>query len=601
MEKPKPTVQNIRLLRNTAMVSGAFAMILCVLILVNFIQVKRADPLNTPALKMLVERLKSSPEDKQLQQEVRELDLVARRAFFTNQWQVRTGGYLLFFSLLVVIICLKTIELMQPVNPEVPGQPQDDFWNERILNRKWVAYTGICLVVISLVAAWFTHNELGKNLSMVAAGAGPAVENNSGQATDTGNRTSSAFVDTASSLQPDSAATGTVVVEGYPSPREIRGNFPSFRGFGGNGVDFHKNIPTSWDGKSGKNILWKSEIPLGGYNSPIVWNDQVFLTGASDTRREVYSFDAKSGKLRWRFLADKIPGSPAQPPKVNSETGQAAPTMATDGRRMYAIFANGDIVALDMEGNRVWGKNLGLPVNHYGHSSSLIMYRDMVIVQYDQRNSQSVMALAGKTGDIVWKTSRSVKISWASPILVNTGKRTELILVAEPSMAGYDPATGKELWKTDCIGGEVGPSAAYANGIAFSVNDYSKLAAVELGESPKVLWEDTEYLSDIPSPLATDKYLFLVTSYGMAVCYDARTGTKYWEKDFGNPTYASPMLADGKIFQMDKSGVMHIFRPDKVYSSIAEPALGEGSVCTPAFADGRIYIRGNKYLYCVGK
>jgi outer membrane protein assembly factor BamB len=604
MENQKSTAGTVRILRITALVSGAFAVILSLLILVNFLQVKRADPLNSPALKILVEQLKSTPEDARLQQQVRELDLLARKAFFTNQWQVRAGGYLLFFSLLTVIICLKAIDLMKPVIPDIPGKQEDHFWDERILNRRWVAIAGIFLVAASLVAAWLTHNELGRNLATASVAVGEGKGTPPGSEVTAVSGTTAAVSVTADSAgsAPDSVqGAGMPVMEGYPTQQEIRANFAAFRGYGGNGIDFHKNIPTSWDGKSGKNILWKTEIPLPGYNSPITWNDHVFLSGASDTKREVYCFDAATGKLKWKADAGNIPGSPAQVPKVNSETGHAAPTMATDGRRVYAIFSNGDILALDFAGNRVWAKNLGMPVNHYGHSSSLIMYRDLVIVQYDQRNGQHVMALAGKSGEVVWKTARNVKISWASPILVNTGKRMELILVAEPAMAAYDPATGKELWRIDCIGGEVGPSAAYANGIAFSVNDYSKLAAVELGETPKQLWEDTEYLSDIPSPVATDKYLFLLTSYGMAVCYDARTGTKYWEQDFGTPTYASPMIAEGRVYQMDKNGVMHIFSADKEYKPIAQPQLGEGSVCTPAFGDGRIYIRGNKHLFCVGR
>ncbi|MEI7660988.1 MAG: PQQ-binding-like beta-propeller repeat protein, partial [Bacteroidota bacterium] len=324
-------------------------------------------------------------------------------------------------------------------------------------------------------------------------------------------------------------------------------------------------------------------------------------TGANETTREVFCFDLNTGKILWKTAVEKIPGSPEKAPAVNKETGQCAPTMTTDGRRVYAIFANGDLASLGFDGKIAWSKNLGVPANHYGHSSSLIMYHDLLIIQYDQRGAGSVMALAGKSGEVVWKTSRDVKISWASPVIVNTGKRMELILAADPLVASYNPSNGKELWKIECISGEVGPSVAYADGLVFSVNDYAKLAAVEIGESPKLLWEDNEYMSDIPSPVAAGKYLFMATSYGTVVCYDARKGTKYWVHEFDTPIYASPMLAGGNLFLLDKKGIMHVIKADQAYSVISESALGEGSVCTPAFSDSRIVIRGEKNLFCIGK
>ena len=597
------TMKNLgerRILHTIAMISAAFAVIMCVLIIVNYIQVKRADPLNASSLRLLGEKLRAEPGDEQLRQEVRTLDLLARKAFFTTQWQVRMGGYLLFFSLLIVVICLKAIELQTKIRPVIPEEEISDFWTEQKINRRWVGYTGITLVAISLVLVFLTHRELGNNA------------NNAGNTNSAGNANNAGHVNNAGTANKEgvqakgadtvSQAVGAVTdMEGYPSAKELAANFPSFRGPGGNGVAFQKNIPTSWDGKSGKNIKWKTSIPLPGFNSPVIWNDRVFITGASETSREVYCVDLNSGKILWNTPVKEIPGTPEKAPSVNRETGQSAPTMTTDGRRVYAIFANGDLIALDFDGKKIWSKNLGLPANHYGHSSSLIMYHDRLIIQYDQRGSGSVMALAGKTGEVVWKTSRSVKISWASPVLVNTGKRMELILAADPLVASYDPANGKELWKIECISGEVGPSVAYADGVVFSVNDYAKLAAVEIGESPKLLWEDNEYLSDIPSPLATGKYLFMATSYGTVVCYDARKGTKYWTHEYDTPIYASPMLADGRVFLLDKKGVMHIVKPDQTFAVISECPLGEGSVCTPAFADGKIVIRGDKNLYCIGK
>ncbi|HNY01776.1 MAG TPA: PQQ-binding-like beta-propeller repeat protein, partial [Bacteroidales bacterium] len=369
---------------------------------------------------------------------------------------------------------------------------------------------------------------------------------------------------------------------------------------GGLGIAWQKNLPVAWDGSSGKNIRWKTAIPLPGYNSPIVWKDKVFLSGASGAKRAVFCFRAADGKIAWTAEIPKLPGSPEQNPKVNSETGLAAPTLTTDGHQVYAIFANGDLAAIDFDGKTVWTKSLGSPRNHYGHSSSLILYRDLLIVQYDQTGAAAVIALSVKNGDKVWETSRNVKVSWASPILVNNGGKAELILAAEPCVIAYDPANGKERWRMDCISGEVGPSPAFAAGMVFSVNEYSKLAAIRTSPTPSVAWEDDEYLSDVPSPVASGGMLFLVTSYGVVVCYDAATGQKNWVKELERSVYASPMIADGKLYVLDKQGLMHIFSAEKTMTPLGDSPLGEGSVCTPAFADGRIFIRGNSNLYCIG-
>lgn len=596
MKMLNPSNTTIRILERIALTAGLFAFVLCILIMVNYYQLRRSDPLNTPGIKILVERLNSNPEDEQLKQQIRELDLLARKAFFTNRWQIKTGGYLLIFTILVLVSSLKTIELIKSKLPILPADEKETFWNDRLLNRKWLSYSGIGLLVFALVFAFLSYRQLGKTLELSARNPTAAKGDNLEARPQSANQTE-ATADSSTVNDTASASSNST----WASWDELRQNFPGFRGPGGNGIAFQKNIPVQWDGKSGKNIKWKTAVPLTGYNSPVVWKDKVFLSGANNSKREVYCFNALDGKLLWTTAIEKVPGSPAAAPKVNAETGQAAPTVATNGNLVFAIFANGDIAALTMDGKISWSKNLGLPKNHYGHSSSLLVYQDLVIVQLDQTGNAAVMALNSMNGEVTWKTSRDVKVSWSSPILVNTGSRFELILVAEPYMISYNPKTGKELWRIECISGEVGPSAAYADGIAYSVNDYSKLAAIKIGSSPAQLWESDEYLSDIPSPLATSSYLFLPTSYGTFVCYDAKDGTKYWEKELGSPTYASPVLADGKIYQMDKKGVMHIMRPDKVFTSVGEPQLGEGSVCTPAFSEGHIFIRGDKNLYCIGK
>ena len=585
----------VKFLRMMSLLSGAFGLVVCLLLIVTYIQLKRTDPLNTTALISMNRQLAHDPGNTQLQQEIRQVDLLARRAFFTSQWQIRTGGYLLITSLLILVICLKSLELIRSKIPQIPVSGPENFWLRRKTERRYIVIAGLSLVVVSLSLAWLT-------LRMVAA---PEQESAAGKKS-TGDsvapqeaKGAPATTDTSGS-KTAATATGSATADGFPTEAEIRANFPGFRGPGGNGIAFQKSIPASWDGASGKNIRWKTEVPLPGYNSPVIWGDKIFLSGAKEGKKAVYCFDAASGKILWTTDLSAIPGSPGAAPKVIAETGQAAPTMTTDGRRVYAIFANGDLAALDFDGKIVWSKNFGLPKNHYGHSSSLIMYHDLLIVQYDQSGAGKVMALAGKTGQAVWETARNVKISWSSPVLVNTGTRMELLLDAEPMVASYDPATGKELWKVECISGEVGPSLAYADKMVFSVNEYSKLAAIKLGDTPSQAWENDEYLSDVPSPVAVNDLVFVVTSYGVVACYDAKSGEKNWFKETEKSVYASPMVADGRLFVLDKQGTMHIFRVGKTLTPAGEASLGEGSCCTPAFTNGHIFIRGNKHLFCIG-
>ncbi len=382
--------------------------------------------------------------------------------------------------------------------------------------------------------------------------------------------------------------------------QEGRKNFPSFRGSEGMGISYQKNVPTTWDGASNQNILWKVKIPLPGFNSPIVWGDKLFVTGANSSAKEVYCYNKNTGEIIWTKSVKNIPGSPAKAPNVTDDTGMAAPTAATDGKNVYAIFADGDIIALDMGGNQVWAKNLGVPQNHYGHSSSLLVYGDKLIIQYDHGKSAKVMALATATGAEVWSTVRKVRISWASPVIVHRGNQTEVILIADPNIAAYDINTGAELWSIKCIYGEVGPSVAYADGIVFGLNEYASLVAISGGNEPAVLWEGFDYLSDVPSPIATKDFLIVVTSYGVVVCHNAKTGEIYWEHEFDNGFYASPVLVGKHVYLVDREGIMHIFEIGTEYKMIAESPLGERVDTSPAFADGQVFIRAEDHLFCIG-
>jgi outer membrane protein assembly factor BamB len=275
--------------------------------------------------------------------------------------------------------------------------------------------------------------------------------------------------------------------------------------------------------------------------------------------------------------------------------------MTTDGRRVFAVFANGDTVCLDLDGERLWARNLGLPDNHYGHSSSLITFQNLLLVQFDQNTGGHLLALDTATGTQVYDSPRDVEISWASPILVDPGGGFQVILNSNPFVMGYDPRTGRELWRVRCMQGEIAPSPAYSDGMVFVVNEYARLAAVRLEPAPELVWEYIDDLSEVSSPLAAGGLVFMAASYGTLTCLDARTGERHWFQDFDEGFYSSPILVGETVYLMDRMGVMHIIEAQAEYRPVARNELGEPAMTIPAFMHGRIYIRGDEHLFCIGE
>ena len=579
-----------RVARGVAVVAFVFSLIVCILLIANYLQLKAVDPLNNPALNSLLEKLQMEPNDVELRDEIRAIDLLARKAYFTSQWQIRTGGFMLLAGIVLFIVCIKIMKGLRPRIPQ-PGKPrsEDSIFRSKSLARRLIATGGAILLVVSLLFAFLSYDELtGKGMLKLSGTDKMGRE----QEDDIAGRS----VDEKPGGKFEAIQGGAI---DYPSPEEQMENWPSFRGPGGIGIAGADNAPTFWDGKSGEGILWKVALSKPGLNSPILWQDLLFLSGADEDGQEVYCFNRHTGELLWSRLINDIPGSPAVLPEVSPDTGYAASTMTTDGQRVFAIFPTGDIVCFDFEGNRVWAKNIGMPENHYGHASSLIMYKSRLLVQYDDAAEPRLIALDAATGESQGEILREVAASWASPILVNTGSRYELILSATPYRTSYDPETGEELWRIECLMGEVGPSPSYAAGRVFAVNQYALLAAIDT-ETREMLWEAYEDLPDASSPLATDNYLIVPTNYGVVTSFNAETGEVLWTHEFDNGFYSSPILVGDKVYLMDRSGVMHIFMKAEEFQLVEESELGECSDSTPAFTDDLIYIRGIENLYCIG-
>lgn len=601
----------IKLSKNITIVSRAFCVLVSLLLIFNYWQFAKYKPLESKTIEVLVNRLKSEPNNDELKQEIRNFDLLVRKAYFNSRWQVQTGAVLLLLGAVVFAGGLRFYYIHKS-KIEEPSMDAENELTSRLLSQRWIIISGAALIVLALAGSFLTSDHLAdysssaqvaqspenspdEQIEVVEVGAPVASDSTIARADSASGGQAIALAETM--VQPTTAQASAPTVLNAAS---IQANSNSFRGPWGNGVSFQKNIPVEWDGASGTNMLWKVVIPKPGYNSPIVWGDKIFLSGADKQVREVYCIDRNTGKILWTKRVENIPGSPATPPKVSEDTGLAASSLTTDGTRVIAIFATGDIVCFDFDGNQIWARNLGLPDNHYGHSSSLITWNGKVFVQYDTNRGGKIMALSITDGTTVWETVRASKISWASPVLVDIGGKKQLVLTADPIVAGYDVETGKELWKVECMMGEVGASVAFGSGLIFAANEYARLVAIDPATSA-IKWQNDEYLPEAASLVCADGMVFVATSYGIFACYDALSGEKLWEYDCGTGFYSSPVVADKKVYVLDLRGVMHILALSRAKTVMGTPKLGEDGFATPAFSEGKIFIRGSQNLFCFGK
>ncbi len=216
------------------------------------------------------------------------------------------------------------------------------------------------------------------------------------------------------------------------------------------------------------------------------------------------------------------------------------------------------------------------------------------------------MALDVTSGKTAWQAQRPVPDSWTTPIIVNTGKREELITCANPWIIAYGPTTGDELWRADCLGGDVAASAVYAKGLIFAVKAYELLVAIRPGgqgdvTETNIAWTAEGVMPDICSPVTNGDLVFVLETEGIITCYDARNGWRVWEKDMAKTFMASPSLAAGNVYLMAEDGTMIIIKAARQFTEVGRCELGEKSLASPAFLDGRIYLRGKKNLYCIAQ
>jgi outer membrane protein assembly factor BamB len=417
------------------------------------------------------------------------------------------------------------------------------------------------------------------------------------------------------------------------------GNWPQWRGPDGSGISSEKNLPAEWTPT--KNIKWKTPIDGRAHSSPIVWGNRIFLTTAvegevvpgaqavkhtveggkefkhpdsvgADKKHtfKVISIDRDSGKIVWQATAWE--GTPYD--NRHRKSSYAASTPATDGKLVYAFFGTEGLYAYDYKGKLAWKADLGkLGTVGMGTGTSPILFNDLVIVQCDEENGEAsfIVAVDKKTGKEAWRTPRKVQVSWSTPLLVKTASRAELITSGTEAVVAYDPATGKELWRHKGVESNAIPSPVANNEMVFLVAGFpAKIAmAIKLGQNgdltgtPNVPWTYAKGTAYVPSPILYGDYLYLTTDRGILTCLDAKTGeVKYEGGRIPIPATftASPVAFEGKILMTSEDGDTFIVKAGPKHEVLGTNSVGEPVYASPAIADGRIFIRGEKNLYCIG-
>jgi hypothetical protein len=395
-------------------------------------------------------------------------------------------------------------------------------------------------------------------------------------------------------------------------------DWPNFRGPGSSGVSEEKDLPAKWS--DAENLVWKTDLPGPGSSSAVVWGDKVFVTcytgygvdrgnpgNQADLRRHLVCVDRKSGSILWdKAVKAKLPEQRYTSYMLNH--GYASSTPATDGERVYVFYGKTGVLAYDFTGKELWRRDVGDKLFMWGTGTSPLLYKDFVILNADVE-SGSLIALNRKTGKVEWKTG-GLRGCWGSPALVDVpGGKPEVVLSLPNVVRGFDPDTGKELWKCNGIReGYLCPTVVSKDGIVYTIGARAKNAlAVKAGGKGDVtktnlLWTK-RFGSNVTSPSVYGGHLYWVNDGGVAYCLRAKDGEKVYEQRLTGRVYASVTIADGKIYVVSQKDGTFVLAAGPKFEQLAHNTLSDDSTFngSPAVSQGQLFLRSDKCLYCIGK
>lgn len=411
------------------------------------------------------------------------------------------------------------------------------------------------------------------------------------------------------------AAASTVLLGGVLAGFALAETWERFRGPGGDGVANKQNLPTEFDEK--KNLLWKIALPGQGNSSPVVWNDQVFVQCASPdgSERLLLCLDAKTGKKVWEKT------SPGVKSPTHSMNTLASSTPATDGKVVAISSYDGKnirLLAYSMKGEPLWEQDLGAWKSEHGPGASPVIYKDKVFFLFDMDGKAVMHAFDKATGKPAWTQPRDAfRASYSAPQFLEKGPNgPEMIITTTTGITSYNLDSGSRNWNyTWSWPPATKPLRTIAgslekDGMLFAMagdgGGARQMVALTLptvqGAAPVQAWDNLKDFPYVPCALMNGGHIYFVNDKGFAGCFDAKTGKKVWyERLAGAKFTGSPVLVDGKIYAGSEEGDMWVLAAEPKYELIARNTIGERMRATPAVADGRMLVRGERSLFCFGK
>ncbi len=403
-------------------------------------------------------------------------------------------------------------------------------------------------------------------------------------------------------------------------------DWPRFRGPNGSGIATGAQPPTTWSDT--QNVKWKTELPGPGTSSPILVGDRVFVTcwtgygvtkGKSPLSRELVCVDRASGKVKWtRAVAGETQVDHYE--GYLPEHGYASHTPTSDGESVFVYFGRSGAAAFDLDGKQLWHVKLGDGANqkNWGSAASPVLYKDTVIITASEE-AHAVVALDKKTGKEVWRApGAALEYVFGTPALAGSPTAPELVFALPEELWALNPDTGKLRWfATTGLPGNIAPSVVVGEGVVFAFGGFPQLGAVAVKTGGKGdvtishrLWQ-TRNSTYVPTPVLHEGRLYVVTDQGFALCLDAQTGEQVFKERLpgasasgrgGKPFYASAVLANGNLFAVSRRNGTFVIEAKPQFKLVAQNSFASDATqfnATPAVSGKELFLRSDKFLYCV--